>query len=523
MIDNFNNLIPSVYEIYSVFIIFILANLLLFTGKAIFKENNIIINFCIGWSLLSLIFLISLIVFRFNFVITTLLYFIITVTILIKFININDIKKIKILDFYFLIPIFFILLSTKTFGYDSFAYILDRFLFILENDVLPIEDDGIFRSGYTFTSLFVYYISNYPFNFFIENSPAIFDFLLLCISAFFILEVLRKNNFSNRIFIPISFLVIFYNPMIMNVYSYSSYEDLHVSFVLLSVYFFIYEKKANLTNLKFKELLVFGLLLSLLIVTKVTGVVHFVSIILGISFFILFLIKERLKKKIFIKYILALFLSLVPLFIWNYHLFSNNIQNQINFAGFRSEVLFNFLNNYYLQFLEKKILLFLNLFFLIIPFFMSFFKNYLKISYQIIIFTFVPLFIWNIFLLFFEIFLQTESHAVNLHNYFRFISQYSLVFTFLCLLIAIDLKNLIFDNYKANYTFLFHFFCIIFIITTLLNFEKIRRDINSNDIFLRNMLNDFHKENEGLPEVTKQYDFEFLKFYKKDIFKDNFE
>lgn len=518
--NTFKLLIPSLYELYSIISLFLITFFFLFSGSLITKNKNLICNFCVGWSLFNLVYLISTIILKIDLDKTLCLYIVILIIFLIKYFNKYYIPKIKILIFYFMLPLFLILINTKTYGYDSFAYILDRFLFLLENNRFPIKEDSIFRSNYTFTSLLVYYFANYPFEIFIENIPAFFDFILLFITSLMFLSIFKENNFCSKFFVPFSFLLVFFNPMIMNVYSYTSYEDFHVSFVLFAIYFFIFKNKKELFNLKNKDLFSLGLLMSLLSVSKTSGIIHSVSLIIGLFFFIFVLNKNKNKM---INLILLVFFSFSAFALWNYHLTINDIQSKITFYGFRNEVLSNFLPNYYLQFLEKKNLLIFNLIFLVIPFFSYFFKNILKISYDMILFIFLPLFIWNVFLIFFEVFIQSESHALNLHNYFRFISQYSIVFTFLILIILIDLKIFFFKNFNLRLKRFYHLICIFFIIITFMNLKKIRRDLDYQDLNSRFILYNYHVNQKAIPQTNNKYQFVFFRFYKKNIFKKNFK
>ena len=232
----------------------------------------------------------------------------------------------------------------------------------------------------------------------------------------------------------------------MNVYSYSSYEDLHVSFVIFCVYYFIYLQGLNLENFNLKNGITLGFLISLLMVSKTSGLIHGFGVLFSIVVFNFHALKKNFKL-----FLIIFSLSLSTFILWQYHIYINEINIGINYKGFRIEVLKNFFSNYYLQFLEKKILLFANLFFLIIPFIIKSFKDIFKISHKLILFNFLPLLFWNIFLIFFQVTLQTYGHAINLHNYFRFISHYSHVFTFLGLLMLIDLKTYLFKEFVRVY------------------------------------------------------------------------
>ena len=223
MIENFSYFIPSIFEIYTLFLSIFIFFSFYIIGQSLTQQNDIIINFSLGWSTFIIFFLLFSIIFKFNFNFISIIYYI-----CVLFLALINLKKINLnLRFFFslifIIPLILILINTKTFGYDSFAYILDRLIFLIENKRFPISSDGIFRSNYTVTSLIVYYIINFPFNFLVENIPAIFDFALLFISSLCFYKIFRINNFLNSFYLPLSFIIIFFNPLIMNVYSYSSY------------------------------------------------------------------------------------------------------------------------------------------------------------------------------------------------------------------------------------------------------------------------------------------------------------
>ena len=50
-------------------------------------------------------------------------------------------------------------------------------------------------------------------------------------------------------------MLILFNPMIMNVYSFSSYEDFHVAYVLLVIFYYNYENNFDLIKILEKKII----------------------------------------------------------------------------------------------------------------------------------------------------------------------------------------------------------------------------------------------------------------------------
>ena len=164
---------------------------------------------------------------------------------------------------------------------------------------------------------------------------------------------------------------------------------------------------------------------------------------------------------------------------------------------------------------------------MIIPFIIKSFKDIFKISHKLILFNFLPLLFWNIFLIFFQVTLQTYGHAINLHNYFRFISHYSHVFTFLGLLMLIDLKTYLFKEFKLEFTKAYFLLSLFFVVMIFVNLDKIRRDLNPGHVQLIKLIKRSHQEktDQKIHEMLNsdnQKNFHIQKFYYKEIFKENF-
>ena len=180
--------------------------------------------------------------------------------------------------------------------------------------------------------------------------------------------------------------------------------------------------------------------------------------------------------------------------------------------------------NYYNQFFEKKLLFLLNLFFLILPLFLIAFKKFKDLQ-NLIIFIFFQNFIWNLFLIFFMIFLQNENHALTFHNYFRYISQLSGIFTAGFLIISLEIfsKKFNFKIIDKSY----YLFSFIFIILTVSNFDKIRRDFSYNDQILRKKIQQNLENKDYLQQLIKDegsisYNRKLLEFYINILINRNF-
>ena len=140
----------------------------------------------------------------------------------------------------------------------------------------------------------------------------------------------------------------------MNVYSYSAYEDLQVSFAILISVYFLYLKDFCIQKFNYTDSVIIGLIFSLLSLNKITGVVHLFSISL---FFIIINLKIKNINAYNIKKLLIIFLiPIVQLLLWTYHIYANEIFVAKEISGFRDEIFKNIMNGYYKQFFQKKVI-----------------------------------------------------------------------------------------------------------------------------------------------------------------------
>lgn len=474
-----NFIIPNTKEIYATIFFIYLILTFYFNGSIVTNTSDLNINFAVGWSIF-----IFLAVFLNLFLKIKLNYFFNIYTILSTLILVKKIKFLKIYFFkryIFILPIFLIFISSKTHGYDSFAFLLDKVIYLLNNETFPTRE---FRSNYPFTFSLIHYYSNFYLGEFTENIPALIDmmFIISSINIFNNIIKKEKKNLFNNCIIPFLTIIIFFNPMVMNVYSFSSYEDFKTAYILLVIFYFNYQHDFNL-ELLIKNKIIYILLLSLLSVSKATGFVHTFSILLSNILIYYFSKNKSNFKEILVPFFILSFFSFSHFLIWQIHIILNNIEVGNSYKGFRLEIFNNILINYFNQFKEKKILLFSNFLFLALPFFYKITKKLKEMS-KVFIFIFFPVLIWNLFHLIFFIYIQGYGHALEFHNYFRYLSQYSLIYTAAYLIIFLKFFKLeVLKKIKNLNIIIILTLYIIF----LANIEKFRRDASAEYNFANNV------------------------------------
>ena len=100
----------------------------------------------------------------------------------------------------------------------------------------------------------IHYFSNFYIKSFTQNISALFDLILIFGSIEIFIKIIKKKfNFDFLNLFIISLVLILFNPMIMNVYSFSSYEDFHVAYVLLVIFYYNYENNFDLIKILEKK------------------------------------------------------------------------------------------------------------------------------------------------------------------------------------------------------------------------------------------------------------------------------
>ena len=216
----------------------------------------------------------------------------------------------------------------------------------------------------------IHYFSNFYIKSFTQNISALFDLILIFGSIEIFIKIIKKKfNFDFLNLFIISLVLILFNPMIMNVYSFSSYEDFHVAYVLLVIFYYNYENNFDLIKILEKKI-IYILLLSLLSVSKSTGFIHVGTILL--SNLIIYLYFNKIDLKIIKKLFILSFFCFSQFILWQYHVINSDIYTGNDFKGFRLEIFNNIFINYYNQFLIKKFLLLSNFIFILSLFFVFF-------------------------------------------------------------------------------------------------------------------------------------------------------
>ena len=477
--------IPNKNEIVASLTLFFLIFTFYSNGFSISRKKEFNINLVIGWSFFSFICVLfgAVLKIKLNYIIN--IYTISSILLIVK--NFKYFRFLAIKKYLFLIPVFFLFLNTKSHGWDSYAYILDRTIYLFNNDQFPIHQ---FRANYPFSSSLIHYYSNFYSNNFTENIPALFD-LILVVGSIEIFSKLLFGNFKTSysyLTLIFSFLVLF-NPMVMNVYSFSAYEDFHVAYILLVIFYFNYQNGFDLKKLLTNKKIYF-FLLSLLTVSKAPGFVHSGSILL--ANLLVYLFFNIFDYKIFKKYIILCLLSFSQFFLWQYHILINDIFIGNNFKGFRLGVFENILVNYYNQFLVKKLLVFSNFLFMFSSLIICWaFKD--KKIIKMFVFVSIPVFIWNLFLLIFFIFIQGDGFAKEFHNFFRFLSHFSLIFTSMYLIVF-------FKYIKFTHIKIIKFKTLLLLmlyIAIIMNLKYFRRDLSDEYKILYSI------KKEGLQKIIK--------------------
>lgn len=474
----FNIFVPNINEVLSALTLLFLILTFYTNGLLISNKKDFNINFVIGWSLFSFsyIFFGAILNFGLNYI--TIFYSIFSLIIIL--ISLKKVNYRKIQFYLFLIPIFFLFLSSKSHGYDSFAFILNKVTYLINNNEFPIEQ---FRSNYPFSSNLIHYFSNFYVKNFTQNIPALFELILIIGSIEIFIKITKKkiNSVFLNLFI-ISLIIILFNPMIMNVYSFSSYEDFHVAYVLLVIFYFNYENNFDLIKILEKKI-TYVLLLSLLSVSKSTGFIHVWTILF--SNFIIYAYFNKINFTVIKKLLMVSFFCFSQFLLWQYHILSSDIYTGNDFQGFRAKIFNNIFINYYNQFLIKKFLLFSNFIFILSGFFIFFIKKNSNII-KILIFVSIPVFFWNLFHMIFFIFIQGYDHAIEFHNFFRYLSQFSMIFTLIYFIVVIENvdKNYILKLKSAPLTLLLliSLYGIFFIYL-----DKFRRDLSKEYEIVQNL------------------------------------
>jgi hypothetical protein len=487
-IDNINYLVPNFNEVFAfgIFIILIFSFFLtgyLTTGLKIFSPYN----FGVGIFYFVLFFLSLSFFIHLNFILYLYLIFF-SILFFKKFKKINIINNFKLKKYnqQFLLIIFFtffIFLSAKPHGWDTFSFWLPRLNYILDNKAFPSL--GFFRADYPYSFELINFSVLHILGTRVENIPSLLDCLIVILIFFVLIDHLKKKTKDLSI---IFFILIFLNPLIIHTNTFSSYQDLKLAFVIFLIVTYVYKKKIFLIkDVKLKDIFILSCFNSILCVTKNIGIVYF-SII---SIFFLIINFYYLKFKLFElnnlkKISIYIVISLSLYILWYINVDIKDLVSSPEFKGFRLEILSEFYYNFIKQLLVRKIY-FIGLIVLLLLFVSSFilkeFKH-LRVYLALIVFVIV---LWKSFLILFALSFQNYNHAINAHNYWRYFSHLGPIIFFGIFIFALEFQKYL-NVIKINF-----FVCLfIFTISTVILFDKVRRDLVSPNYQLISVLKEIN-------------------------------
>ena len=513
LIKNFIYFIPSLNDLLSFFLLLLLTISFCSYGQIISNIGSSF-NFFIGWSFFYFVILLL------NFYLGINLNVIISTFILIGLFYayknfdrnffINFFKENKILTFFSIIYLF-LLISSNTKEWDSFAFWGLNINYLIEHGFFPLADNQFKHvhgnNPQTFGASFIVYTASMFNDNLSENSSAIFNF----ISLFMFFLILKKNfiNSNNQYFL---ILLIFLNPFIINSKTFSLYNDFSISIVISVIYIFLFKqlffkKEGQFFNDKRFWISLF-LLFNLLYLIKSTGFVNFIIFIFVTSILLLY---EK-KSNDLIKLLLIFVITISFFFLFKYILGIDS-----NYSFFRNSIRINLLDEILLSsifnFLSNKIYV---LFYILI--FILFLSNlFTKKLSNDTIFIFLTLIFWLGFIIFSYLVFFVKSEAINAHSFNRYLSQINM----LILTYAIISYNNLSINYKIVEKFfsskvILYISILTVLVTPILISDKLRRDLQYplvNITNLNKLLNFKDYKNIFVVTDNRAYISHVLKFY----------
>ena len=510
--------IPNIQEILGFIglIQFVIVSIIL--GARIVPNNKLIsVSFFTGYGFIYLITVIFYVFFSVEVIKT---YFLFLFSCLILLITNRNLYKIKLkyifskiiknkLILFILFPTLVILFNSKALGWDVFSHWLP-----LAN-ALNLSSEFLLRghaTNYPFASSILLVFSSL-YNITIqENISALFSLIQLMFVLELILYSLRKQKIGQSDLIIKIFLVliIFFSPLHMNKFVFTSYVDFDSSVAILFFIFVLYLFKFDPKN---KEILLQLSLIGCLIVgLKNTGIVLIFFSLLSFLF-ILFFENFLLTIK---KYFIPLSILSLPILcswcIWQYLLFTNNMMEKfIVYDYLRYELLKPFFNSVIFQITERKLFYFFSFFIIILNIFKKrFFMNNNQINFFISHYSLFFIF-WTFFLLITYIFHFNSGILDNATSFWRYNSQTSifllLLFSSLLFTLLDKLKFLNLEKFK-------NFAILLIIILPIVFLYKFRRDLEPRYLTINQFQNFKNTVNSALViSEDSKYNAVRLNFY----------
>jgi hypothetical protein len=499
---NIKLFIPNVSELIAFFGLLQFLTISLIIGIKINPKSNFLsISFFTGY---GFIYFVTVFFYVFFSIEVNKIYYLIIIGCIFILIKNKELYLLKLNNIIFIIaenkiilftllPLILILFNSKALGWDVFSHWLP-----LAN-ALNLSSEFLLRghaTNYPFASSIVLVFSSIYNSNIQENISALFSILQLIFILEIIFFVIKKNFLiKNNLFVKsILVLIIFFNPLHMNKFIYTSYVDFDSSVAIFYFVFLLYLLKLNPQQ---KEtLLQLSLIGCLVVGLKNTGII---LIFFSLLSFVIILSYENLIpniKKYFIPLLILSTLILSCWITWQYLLFNNNMMEKfIVYDYLRKDLIKPFFNSIIFQINERKLFYFFSFFVIFSNFFKKkIFNSDKQINFFISIYSIFFVF-WTLFVILTYIFHFNSGILDNATSFWRYNFQTSIILLFIfCYMFFFFLERIKFLNFEkvTNIIILF----IIFL--PIVFMYKFRRDLEPKYLTINEFQNFKNKINSAL-------------------------
>ena len=519
-------LIPNLLEFLTFISLLVFLIINTFLGQIVTKKNSIGVNFFTGYSICFIFLLFGYILFNsVKLIYFYYAYLLISVTILIYFYQ--DVKKIfisfiqyiknNLLFIIIILPLFLIIFNHKAIGWDSFTHWMP----MAQKLIIPsvkMEGHGLY---YPIASAIIPFASTLFTGKLIENSYSIYNFFLLIIIFNLYFKEIKYFKFKNyKRFITLFLIMyVFYNPGILNKFTFSSYADFSLGVALL-----ILIKELIHFRYTLRSIITISLISVLIVNIKNVGLI---LVFISISSFVVSNYIFSLEKIKNLKFILKnlsipLFFSLLFFLIWRVNLSTNELSdNVIRYTDFFERLAFfkDFLFRVAFMVLERKIFFFSSFSILII---LAVFRKFISHKNKILLMTsLVIFFFWNLFLFFMYFVWFSPQETLGAISYWRYNMILAPIIFYSLLMFLCEVNSKFFDKNEIRLKNIITVLLGVFLILLPMKFvNKFRRDI-----FYPNIPQGFFViENKNIDKVLyigddASYQAERVSYYLSDNFK----
>ena len=497
----------NITDLYVLLLSIIFISLLFFSGRSITGPNELqAIQIPIGIFLIYIFFIIGSI-FKSDFSIINVLFFLI----ILSAIGIWRSKEILSKDFLILLIAFIFITPLLIFGVLSHNYLWDDYTnwipparYLYKNHHLPTLEEPIINhvtSSYSYLRALIHSLINLPINEFNMNIQIVFN-ILFGSSIFLwatplakIINLKDKVSIQNIITLISSFLCFLLVIWIIILYRllFSSYSEATYLICILHLFFYIIIKIERCNDFRVGKFnLVLSLLLTIPFLIRDTGFYH--SIILFLSYLIAFkfplLIKNKIDDYYNIKVFILNFINLIPLFItkliWSYYVSANQLSKPFeNFIvdNNKLDLIPQILSSAFHQFFNNTALV-LSLLIVILFLIFSNKSSNSKIINNNSLFLFVLLFLIGIVLLTLIAYVLVFGHyeAVRAASFSRYIDPATFILWSSLIIATLNLVN------NPNYIVIKISSVVItsiYLLIILLNFDRYNFDKNIDNKFIK--------------------------------------